>query len=169
MLLNERNIELVRAPLSSSYPRHLSDLILISNFTAIVGSGIGGSSAAYFLQKEFEGNEEGIEVTVFEKDKRVCGRVNDIVIPVNGDENDEKRYRMELGASIFHVQNRFISNAIKEFGLKTKNQQKEEESTKENQERSLFNWVVKLFGYGEGESLSYLSLSFFFLSKNSFF
>jgi hypothetical protein len=62
---------------------------------AIIGSGVAGSSAAFFLHKE----DPSLEVHVFEKHEYVGGRVKDVFL--SGD-------RFEAGASIIHRANKHM-------------------------------------------------------------
>lgn len=62
---------------------------------AIIGSGVAGSSAAFFLHKE----DPSLEVHVFEKHEYVGGRVRDVFL--SGD-------RFEAGASIIHRANKHM-------------------------------------------------------------
>ena len=73
---------------------------------AIVGAGIGGCSAAYFL-RELGGDV--LDITVFTNDK-VGGRL--AVVDVDG-----KEY--EAGASIFHTSNRYMATFREKFGKLT--------------------------------------------------
>ena len=71
---------------------------------AIVGAGIGGCSAAYFL-KELGG--DALNITVFTNDK-VGGRLATIDI-------DGKTY--EAGGSVFHKTNEYMATFREKFGM----------------------------------------------------
>eukprot|EP01102_Stenamoeba_stenopodia_P020099 TRINITY_DN7729_c0_g1_i2.p1 TRINITY_DN7729_c0_g1~~TRINITY_DN7729_c0_g1_i2.p1 ORF type:complete len:301 (+),score=65.84 TRINITY_DN7729_c0_g1_i2:91-993(+) len=131
---------------------------------AIIGAGIGGSSAAYFINKDFSdsssGEESQVEITVFEREERSCGRINDLVIDDNG-----KSYRMEIGASVYHVSNRYVSEAVAEFGLKTKNQHRKEVQSQRSFVERLSESVTKMlydqsslpFGIWNGTNFTFVS------------
>eukprot|EP01026_Neomeris_dumetosa_P040630 TRINITY_DN335_c0_g1_i3.p1 TRINITY_DN335_c0_g1~~TRINITY_DN335_c0_g1_i3.p1 ORF type:complete len:492 (+),score=57.82 TRINITY_DN335_c0_g1_i3:62-1537(+) len=74
---------------------------------AVVGSGVGGSAAAYFI-RNLTGNS--VDVHVFEKNSRVGGRVYSF-------QYENQTY--ELGASIIHKENRYAVELANEMGLKT--------------------------------------------------
>ncbi len=74
---------------------------------AIIGAGIGGCSAAYFAHKYLP----GLEVTVYEKGKRVGGRVYTF---------NSKGTKIELGAEFFNSNNRTVYGLVKEMGLEAK-------------------------------------------------
>jgi prenylcysteine oxidase / farnesylcysteine lyase len=71
----------------------------------IIGSGISGSSAAYFLHKSLGDN---VEIAVYEKESRVGGRIQRINI---GDEG------FETGGSIIHSENQYLYHIVNELGL----------------------------------------------------
>lgn len=81
---------------------------------AIIGAGPGGSSTAFFLSKAQEklqslGREnEGFEVTVFEREERIGGRTA-VVHPYF----DKSLPAIELGASIFADVNKNLKRAAK--------------------------------------------------------
>lgn len=64
---------------------------------AVIGSGIGGSSAAYFTRELLGANAR---IDVFEKDTKVGGRM--AVVKVDGD-------AIESGASVIHESNRYVT------------------------------------------------------------
>lgn len=72
----------------------------------IVGSGMGGASASYFL-KEYAGFP--LDVSIFEERDRVGGRM--AVVDLEGD-------TFEAGASIIHPKNLHCVNFTKLLGLK---------------------------------------------------
>lgn len=74
---------------------------------AVVGAGIGGCSAAYFAHKYLPGSK----VTVYEKGKRVGGRIYTF---------NNKGTKIELGAEFFNSNNRIVSGLVKEMGLEAK-------------------------------------------------
>ncbi|TGZ55281.1 hypothetical protein CRM22_010452 [Opisthorchis felineus] len=77
-----------------------------SNFrVAIVGGGMAGSTAAYYLRQLF-GSRVGI--TLFEQSGRIGGRMKSI---------DFAGQREEVGASIFHESNQYMLTFAKQFGL----------------------------------------------------
>ncbi|HCI82568.1 MAG TPA: hypothetical protein DHW02_23070 [Ktedonobacter sp.] len=69
----------------------------------IVGSGIAGSSAAYFVQQEL-----GAEVCVFEAAAHVGGRIQERTIA---------GVMVEQGASLFHSSNRYLVHFVEMLGL----------------------------------------------------
>lgn len=71
----------------------------------IVGAGIAGSSAAYFVRQEL-GTEA--EICVFEQAAQVGGRVQ---------ERQIAGVKVELGASIFHSSNRYLVHFVELLGL----------------------------------------------------
>ncbi|KAN0042662.1 hypothetical protein ACTA71_011472 [Dictyostelium dimigraforme] len=77
---------------------------------AIIGSGIGGSSCAYYINEEFLADRihKPIEITVFEREK-VGGRTRNIDI--------QGKYT-ELGGSVVHPLNENIISLINKVGLK---------------------------------------------------
>ncbi|KAM9977910.1 hypothetical protein ACTFIR_011787 [Dictyostelium discoideum] len=79
---------------------------------AIIGSGIGGSSCAYYINEESLSDriDKPIEITVFEKEK-IGGRTRNIDI--------QGKYT-ELGGSVVHPLNENIIGLINKLGLKIK-------------------------------------------------
>ncbi|XP_076451086.1 prenylcysteine oxidase 1-like [Babylonia areolata] len=75
----------------------------------IVGAGIGGTSAAYFLRQAFG---DKLQVDIFEGE-RVGGRL--AVINIDGQE-------YEAGGSIIHPRNQYMVNFTQSFGLSPKDQ-----------------------------------------------
>ncbi|XP_074659996.1 prenylcysteine oxidase 1-like [Tubulanus polymorphus] len=71
---------------------------------AIIGAGVGGTSAAVFLRELFG---EGARVDIYEED-RVGGRASEITL--NG-------YRHESGGTIIHPRNQYFVNFTKSLGL----------------------------------------------------
>lgn len=59
---------------------------------------IGGSSAAHFVRTILNGTFSNIEVTLFERDNRIGGRLFSL---------DFDGYRQELGADVCHLGNFF--------------------------------------------------------------
>uniref|UniRef100_UPI00398EA3A6 prenylcysteine oxidase-like n=1 Tax=Pristiophorus japonicus TaxID=55135 RepID=UPI00398EA3A6 len=72
---------------------------------AVVGAGIGGSSAAYFLRREFGHN---VKIDVYEKGT-VGGRL--ATVTVNGQQ-------YETGGSVIHPLNLHMQDFVKQLGLK---------------------------------------------------
>ncbi|XP_078406711.1 prenylcysteine oxidase 1-like [Cetorhinus maximus] len=72
---------------------------------AIVGAGIGGSSAAYFLRREFGHN---VKIDVYEKGT-IGGRL--ATVTVNGQQ-------YEIGGSVIHPLNLHMQDFVKHLGLK---------------------------------------------------
>jgi prenylcysteine oxidase/farnesylcysteine lyase len=72
---------------------------------AIIGSGIGGCSAAYFAQTFFS---ENIEITIYETEDRLGGRL--LARKVGPVMN-------ELGATFFHTVNQNLQTFVKELSL----------------------------------------------------
>lgn len=71
----------------------------------IIGAGIAGSSAAYFLRQELGAD---VEILVFEHAAHVGGRVH---------EREVAGVMVELGASIFHSSNRYLTHFVEMLGL----------------------------------------------------
>ncbi|XP_002158745.2 prenylcysteine oxidase 1 isoform X2 [Hydra vulgaris] len=71
---------------------------------AIIGSGIGGCSAAYFLRKLMP----NVKIDVYEKSHIVGGRLSIVKV---GD------HEFEAGGSIIHNKNQYVVNFMKETGL----------------------------------------------------
>ncbi|CAH8605956.1 unnamed protein product [Dicrocoelium dendriticum] len=78
------------------FPNHL---------LAIIGAGMGGATAAYYLRQLF-GSEVGI--TVFEQSGRIGGRIKSA---------NFAGQLIETGASIYHTSNLYMVNFAKKFGL----------------------------------------------------
>ena len=74
---------------------------------AIIGSGIGGGSAAYFTRKYLPDSK----ITVYEKENRVGGRVLTY---------DDGKNKSELGAAFFNFNNKLIYELVKELNLNIK-------------------------------------------------
>ncbi|XP_048399736.1 prenylcysteine oxidase-like isoform X2 [Stegostoma tigrinum] len=72
---------------------------------AVVGAGIGGSSAAYFLRREFGHN---VKIDVYEKGT-IGGRL--ATVTVNGQQ-------YEIGGSVIHPLNLHMQDFVKHLGLK---------------------------------------------------
>lgn len=73
-------------------------------FVAIIGAGIGGASAAYFLNELFGG--DGANIHIYERDV-VGGRL--ATTNING------RY-FEVGGSVIHPRNKYLSQFMDLFG-----------------------------------------------------
>jgi prenylcysteine oxidase/farnesylcysteine lyase len=73
---------------------------------AIIGSGVGGSSTAYFLKKL-----KDVNITVFERNDRIGGRIRSLDLGIPGLEN------VELGGTLISESNRYLTEAVREFGL----------------------------------------------------
>ncbi|KAJ9598876.1 hypothetical protein L9F63_026586, partial [Diploptera punctata] len=73
---------------------------------AVIGGGIGGTSASYFLYELF--GPKGAQIDLYEPNK-IGGRLS--VIEVNG-----RNY--EAGGSIIHGRNKYMVDFLKHFGLK---------------------------------------------------
>jgi prenylcysteine oxidase/farnesylcysteine lyase len=71
---------------------------------AIVGAGIGGSSTAHYLKKLIP----DAEITIYEKEDRLCGRILDFYV---------EGKKVEIGASIYHAVNHNIAEFVSEFNL----------------------------------------------------
>ncbi|XP_067899050.1 prenylcysteine oxidase-like isoform X2 [Heterodontus francisci] len=72
---------------------------------AVVGAGIGGSSATYFLRREFGHN---VKIDVYEKGT-IGGRL--ATVTVNGQQ-------YEIGGSVIHPLNLHMQDFVKQLGLK---------------------------------------------------
>jgi protoporphyrinogen oxidase len=73
---------------------------------AIIGSGVGGSFTAYFLDKL-----KDVDITVFERDDRIGGRIRSLNLNL-----PELEY-VELGGTLISENNRFLCEAVKEYQL----------------------------------------------------
>ena len=73
---------------------------------AIIGSGAGGSSCAYFLRKL--GGEE-IDIEIFEREQDIGGRVKSV---------EFANEIFEAGGGVYHDSNLIFSNLMKEANLK---------------------------------------------------
>src|SRR6266568_1729882 len=71
----------------------------------IIGSGIGGSSAAYFVRRAFESD---VEITVFERAPYVGGRIQEMEI---------SGATVETGARFMHTTNRYLTGFVTLLGL----------------------------------------------------
>eukprot|EP01103_Thecamoeba_quadrilineata_P015984 TRINITY_DN5211_c0_g1_i1.p1 TRINITY_DN5211_c0_g1~~TRINITY_DN5211_c0_g1_i1.p1 ORF type:complete len:493 (+),score=81.81 TRINITY_DN5211_c0_g1_i1:62-1540(+) len=76
-----------------------------SRRVAIIGAGISGSASAYFLREK---QQDAVEIVLYEKSAKSCGRVTDI---------DFQGHKMEVGASIYHISNRYVRNFVRKLGL----------------------------------------------------
>lgn len=79
------------------------DIALAPARVAVVGAGIGGSLAAYFLRQR---RGEAVEVDVFER-AVVGGRTATFSF---------QGHTYETGASIIHTSNKYLVDLAKEFG-----------------------------------------------------
>jgi len=75
---------------------------------AIIGGGVGGTTAAYHIRKAFDEDEPRIDIYEAQK---IGGRVATVEIA-------GRKY--EAGASILHHQNKYMYDFIKAFGLRMK-------------------------------------------------
>jgi prenylcysteine oxidase / farnesylcysteine lyase len=101
-----RQISLIKISIIESGERNLENH---SKFrVAIIGSGVSGSAAAYFLHKSLG---DQVEIVVFEKEDRIGGRIRSIKV---GDEE------WETGGSIIHSENQYLSTIVEELGLEKK-------------------------------------------------
>jgi len=73
-------------------------------FTAIIGSGIGGTSCAYFLKEMFK---DLVNLDIYEGNK-VGGRLATVIM------SDGNEY--ETGGSVIHQRNRYMSNFVTNLG-----------------------------------------------------
>ena len=71
---------------------------------AIIGAGVGGCSAAYFL-RELGG--KNLEIHVFSADGRVGGRAD--VVDIDG-------HLYESGGSVIHTSNKYLVDMTEAFG-----------------------------------------------------
>ena len=77
---------------------------------AIVGGGVGGTSAAYFLSQLIDEKTKGIlkyQIDIFEQNSRIGGRV--ATVNVSGKV-------FEAGGSIIHIRNKYARDLVKTFG-----------------------------------------------------
>ena len=73
-------------------------------FTAVIGGGIGGTSASYFLYELF--GPKGAHIDLYEPNK-IGGRLS--VVEVNG-------RNFESGGSIIHERNKYMVDFLKLLG-----------------------------------------------------
>lgn len=78
--------------------------VLLICIEAIVGGGIGGTSAAYFMRQLFGST---VHIDVYESSEKLCGRVSTVKV-------NNRMY--ESGASIIHGKNMYAHAAAKMFG-----------------------------------------------------
>eukprot|EP01111_Echinosteliopsis_oligospora_P014506 TRINITY_DN5478_c0_g1_i1.p1 TRINITY_DN5478_c0_g1~~TRINITY_DN5478_c0_g1_i1.p1 ORF type:complete len:483 (+),score=106.57 TRINITY_DN5478_c0_g1_i1:363-1811(+) len=71
---------------------------------AVIGSGIAGSSSAYYISKLMP----QADITLFEKNEHSCGRVTDTIIHGKN---------VEVGGSIYHESNANVDGFVKQFNL----------------------------------------------------
>jgi prenylcysteine oxidase/farnesylcysteine lyase len=81
----------------------LSFSICLSERIAIIGAGIGGSSAAHYLLRN-----KDIKVDIYEKSDRVGGRIQSVNI---------KGHTINVGASFFIKDNKLIYDLVKELNI----------------------------------------------------
>lgn len=105
---------------------------------AIIGSGIGGLSSAYFLKKSK--NLEINRIDIYERNRRVGGRIHSEVI-FNRTEN--------LGASFIIKENKLIYNLIQELNLKLYSY-----SNSGDNSFGLFNNSTIFFSMGNGKYIN---------------
>ncbi len=76
---------------------------------AIIGGGVGGSSAAYFLKQLLDSSEtNNFSIDLFEKSSEIGGRL--ATRPING-----KLY--ETGGSIIHNRNLYAIDLVNELSF----------------------------------------------------
>jgi prenylcysteine oxidase/farnesylcysteine lyase len=80
---------------------------LLSKKIAIIGSGAGGSSLAYFIHKEI-GSADVAEIDIYERENQIGGRVQHVEI---------RNKVVEIGAAIFIPENYLIVNISSEFNV----------------------------------------------------
>lgn len=85
----------------------LQDLRHPPNRIAVVGAGIGGTSAAYFLRQKFG---KHVQIDIFEKGD-VGGRLSTI---------EMEGHHYEAGGSVIHPLNLHMKTFVKELGLNTR-------------------------------------------------
>lgn len=93
----------------------------------IIGAGIAGSFAAFFL-REACGND--VELIIFEKEEQVGGRVK------------EEYYQgkmFEAGASLIHSSNRYLNDAIDQLGLHRTSSLKGEKRSSNRRKLGIWN------------------------------
>jgi prenylcysteine oxidase/farnesylcysteine lyase len=73
-------------------------------YIAIIGSGIGGTSCAYFLKEIFN---DFVEVDIYEGNK-IGGRLATVTM------NDG--YEYETGGAVLHIRNKYMSDFVSDFG-----------------------------------------------------
>ncbi|XP_073478102.1 prenylcysteine oxidase 1-like [Aquarana catesbeiana] len=121
---------------ATQQPRHPPSRI------AVVGAGIGGTSAAYFLRQKFG---KDVQIDIFEKGD-VGGRLATI-------EMEENQY--EAGGSVIHPLNLHMKSFVKDLGLSTCTLSANllgiyngEEFVFQESEWFLINFIKKLWNYG---------------------
>lgn len=97
---------------------YLFSSYISSEKIAIIGSGIGGSSCAYYLNDAFKEDLSSHEIYIFEKSDNVGGRIKTIELDEElADSKIEKLY-FELGADVWATPNLLIEDLASELGLK---------------------------------------------------
>jgi prenylcysteine oxidase/farnesylcysteine lyase len=77
----------------------------VSKSIAVIGGGIAGCSVAWFLREQLE---EGVEITLYERDAQLGGRL--ATIDVDGTP-------VECGGTIIHETNRYVAGFVDRLGL----------------------------------------------------
>ena len=77
-------------------------------YSAVVGAGIGGTSAAYFLRQLFGSD---VDIDVFESNHRICGRVANVKLG---------SHFYESGAAILHAKNMYCKTIAHMYGENVK-------------------------------------------------
>lgn len=73
----------------------------------IIGAGIAGAAASYFLRKEFG---DQVEIVVFEGSSRIGGRIQEVNIGA---------HTVGVGAKMIHSGNRYLTTFVEELNLPT--------------------------------------------------
>ncbi|KAJ1660642.1 hypothetical protein IWQ61_000469 [Dispira simplex] len=79
---------------------------------AIIGGGASGTSAAYFIRKGMKDADMEVDITLYEKNDSLGGRVYSMAMPAPLD-----KIKVDLGASIFVEENPYVKGLAREFGI----------------------------------------------------
>lgn len=87
--------------------------LLLIFLVAIIGGGVGGTSAAYFLNELIENKTNGAfkyKIDIFEKSSKIGGRL--ATVKMGEDE-------FEAGGSVIHPRNKYACDLVEKFGLQS--------------------------------------------------
>lgn len=157
--------------INDSYIRLYLYFFLLLSHIAIVGGGVGGTSAAYFirelLDKKAIHNDLNYDIDIFEQSSKIGGRVATIRF-------EDKEY--EAGGSIIHERNRYATELVRKLGtcyfasygviwyfsllLFTMIGLKKKNSLKINEKTCIYNGREYVFCDDSWQFLTYFSLWF---------